>query len=102
VAMTFTFTLALKLHPAIENLTFVLCHAENMNYWSQNLHGNLPDGDEDSTQMANVSSENTNRALSKEDELFLNLARLCLGLPLQHIANLFNISIATVSIATAM
>ena len=80
-----------------EFMTFVLCHAENMSYWSRNRHGNLLDGDEDSTQTANVSTGHTNIALSKEDELFLTLARLRLGLPLQHIANLFNISIATVS-----
>ena len=80
-----------------EFMTFVLCNAENMSYWSRNLHGNLPDGDENTTQMANVSTSHTNRALSKEDELFLTLARLRLGLSLQHIANLFNISIATVS-----
>ena len=77
-------------------MTFVLCHAENMSYWSSNLHGNLPDGDEGSTQTAKVSTGHTNRALSKEDTLFLTLARLRLGLPQQHIANLFKISIATV------
>ena len=65
-------------------MTFVLCNAENISYWSR-------------TQTANVSTSHTNRALSKEDELFLTLARLRLGLPLQHIANLFNISIATFS-----
>jgi len=80
-----------------EFMTFVFCHAENMSYWGRNLHGNLPDGDEDSTQTANASTGHTNRALSKEDELFLALARLRLGLLLQHIANLFNISIVTVS-----
>ena len=80
-----------------EFMTFVLGNAENMSYWSRNLHGNLPDGDENSTQTAHVSTSHTNRALSKEDKLFLTLARLRLGLPLQHIANLFNISIATVS-----
>ena len=68
-----------------------------MSYWSRSLHGNLPDGDENSTQTANVSTSHTNRALSKEDELFLTLARLRLGLPLQQIANLFNVSIVTVS-----
>ena len=78
-------------------MTFVLCHDENMSYWIRNLHGNLPDGDENSTQTAIVSTSHTNRALSKEDELSLTLARLRLGLPLQHTANLFNISIATVS-----
>ena len=67
-----------------EFMTFILCNAENMSYWSR-------------IQTANVSTSHTNRALSKEDELFLTLARLRLGLPLQHIANLFNISIATVS-----
>ena len=80
-----------------EFMTLAFCHAESMSYWSRNRHGNLPDGDEDSTQAANVSTGHTNRALSKEDELFLTPARLRLGLPLQHIANLFNISIATVS-----
>ena len=80
-----------------EFMTFVLWNAENMSYWSRNIHVNLPDGDENSTQRAKVSTSHTNRALSKEDELFLTLARLRLGLPLQHIANLFNISIATVS-----
>ena len=78
-------------------MTFVLCHDENMSYWIRNLHGNLPDGDENSAQTAIVSTSHTNRALSKEDELSLTLARLRLGLPLQHTANLFNISIATVS-----
>jgi len=62
-----------------------------MSYWSRNLHGNLPDGDEDSTQTANASTGHTNRAF------FLTLARLRLGIPLQRIANLFNIFIATVS-----
>ena len=80
-----------------EFVTFVLCHAESMSYWNRNLHGNLPDGDKDSTKTANVRTGHTNRALSKEDELFLTLARLRLGLPRQHIANFFNISIATVS-----
>ena len=79
-----------------EFMTFVLCHAENMSYWSRNFHGNLPDGDEDSTQTANVSTGHTNKALSKAN-FFLTLARLRLGLPLQHIASLFNISIAAVS-----
>ena len=78
------------MHPAIENLTFVLCNAESMSYWSRNPHGNLSDGDEDSTQTANVSTGHTNRALSKEDKLFLTLARLRFNLPLQHIANLYS------------
>lgn len=56
-----------------EFMTLVLFHAENMSYWSKNLRGNLPNGDEDSTQTANVSTGHTNRALSKEDELFLTL-----------------------------
>jgi len=80
-----------------EFMTYVLFHAERMSYWNRNLHGNLPDGDKDSTKTANVRTGHTNRALSKEDELFLTLARLRLGLPRQHIANFFNISIATVS-----
>jgi len=78
-----------------EFVTFVLCHAESMSYWNRNLHGNLPDGDKDSTKTANVRTGHTKRALSKEDELFLTLARLRLALPLQH--NFFNISVATVS-----
>jgi len=68
-----------------------------MCYWSRNLPRNLPYGDEDSTQTANVSTGHTNRALSKEDKVFITLGRLHLGLPLQHIANLFKVSIATVS-----
>lgn len=72
-----------------EFMTFVFCHTENMSYWSHNLHGNWHDGDEDSTQTANVRTGHNNRALSKEEELFLTLGRLHLGLSLQHIANLF-------------
>ena len=79
-----------------EFMTFVLCHTpQNMSYWTRNLHGNLPDAHENSTQTANVSTGHTNKALSKEDRIFLTLARLRLGLPLHYIANLFIISIAT-------
>ena len=79
-----------------EFINFVLRHAENMSYWSRTLHENLPDGDEASTKTGNVSTGQTNIALLKKDKLFWTLARLHLGLPLQHIANLFNVSIATV------
>lgn len=78
-------------------MTFVLSHAKNMSYLNRNLHGTLPDGVEDSTQTANVRNGHAARDLSREDKLFLTLVRLRLGLPVSHIANLFNISSSTLS-----
>ena len=77
-------------------MTFVLCHAEDMSYWSLNVHGTLSNSAEN-TQMSSKSTGYTERALSKMDELFLTLVKLCFGLPLHHVANLFNISSSTVS-----
>lgn len=77
-------------------MTFVLCHAEDMSYWSLNVHGTLSNSVEN-TQMSSKSTGYTERALSKMDELFLTLVKLCFGLPLHHVANLFNISSSTVS-----
>ena len=77
-------------------MTFVLCHAEDISYWSPNVHGTLFNSVEN-TQMSSKSTGYTERALSKMDELFLTLVKLCLGLPLHHVANLFNISSSRVS-----
>lgn len=79
-----------------EFMTFVLCHAEDMSYWSLNVHGTLSNSAEN-TQMSSKSTGYTERALSKMDELFLTLVKLRFGLPLHHVANLFNISSSTVS-----
>lgn len=79
-----------------EFMTFVLCHAEDMSYWSPNVHGTLSNSVEN-TQTSSKTTGYTERALSKMDELFLTLVKLCLGLPLHHVANLFNISSSTVS-----
>ena len=77
-------------------MTFVLCHAEDMSYWSLNVYGTLSNSVEN-TQMSSKSTGYTERALSKMDELFLTLVKLRFGLPLHHVANLFNISSSTVS-----
>ena len=79
-----------------EFLTFVLCHAEDMSYWSLNVHGTLSNSVEN-TQMSSKSTGYTERASSKMDGLFLTLVKLRFGLPLHHVANLFNISSSTVS-----
>ena len=79
-----------------EFMTFVLCHAEDMSYWSLNVHGTLSNSVEN-TQMSSKSTGYTERALSKMDELFLTLVKLRFGFPLHHVANLFNISSSTVS-----
>ena len=79
-----------------EFMTFVLCHAEDMSYWSLNVHGTLSNSVEN-TQMSSKSTGYTERALSKMDVLFLTLVKLRFGLPLHHVANLFNISSSTVS-----
>lgn len=47
--------------------------------------------------LVRVHAGYTERALSKMDELFLTLVKLRFGLPLHHVANLFNISSSTVS-----
>ena len=77
-------------------MIFVLCHAEDMSYWSLNVHGTLSNSVEN-TQMSSKSTGYTERALSKMDELFLTLVKLRFGFPLHHVANLFNISSSTVS-----
>jgi len=53
-----------------EFMTFVFCHTEDMSYWSHNLHGNRHDGDEDSTQTANVRTGHTNRACQRRKKSF--------------------------------
>jgi len=53
-----------------EFMTFVFCHTEDMSYWSHNLHGNWHDGDEDSTQTANVRTGHTNRACQRRKKSF--------------------------------
>ena len=79
-------------------MTFVLWQAEGMSNWTRKVYG-TPHGTEadDSTGSDDVSNSCTDRALSQENQLFLTTTRLRLGVPLNHMANLFSISVPTTS-----